>query len=220
MPPPPPRRLFEFSGDQTFGRRRRHRLQTVEHDANGDDELTPGTLPLCLPACLPRPERGCSVWRQWKCMQTSRSLARTNIFPENPSSLPSFLACLPPTPLLFDYLPTHLVCPSVVRRRPNRRSLLRPGARPGPTARRPAPRPGCRVTDRPPDRPPLTKLQLRLWIPLGTQTSSTRHPKWKKLAFHLASSTQIRVRYATTTSFVDIVPQMIVIGMKGRKRRP
>ena len=49
-------------------------------------------------------------------MQNSRSLARPNIFPENPSSLlpllPLALASLPPTPLLFDYLPTHLVCPS------------------------------------------------------------------------------------------------------------
>ena len=155
-------------------------------------------------------------------MQTSRSLARSDeYFPRKP--LPASLPLLPPTPLLFDYLPTHLVCPSVAAR-PNRRPLLRPGARPGHTARRPAPRPGWRVTDRPSVRPsggpPLTKLQLRPWIPLGTQTFCTRHPKWKKLAFHLASSTQIRVRYATKTKTRAKFVPMIAIKMKGQERRP
>ena len=107
--PPPPRRLslYEFSGDQTFGRR--HRLQTV--DATGDDELTPGTLPPCPPARRAPSEVVRFGGNGNVCKPAAASLARTNIFPENPSPLPS-LPLLPPTPLLFDYLPTHLVCPS------------------------------------------------------------------------------------------------------------
>ena len=82
--------LFEFSGDQTFGRR--HRLQTV--DATGDDdELTPGTLPPCPPARLPSCRAPSEVVRFGGngnvCKPAAASLARTNIFPENPSPLPS-----------------------------------------------------------------------------------------------------------------------------------
>ena len=163
-----------------------------------------------------------------------QSLAR--IF--SPKTPPLVPPSFPPTPPLFDCLPTHLVRPpapvrgpSVRRRplrRPNRRSLLLPSvlkpSRPGYTARRAASRPGCRLAGGT-FRPPLTELQLWLWIPfpLGMQTLCTRHPKWKKVAFHLASSTQIRVKYATTTTaklVIVLMMTMTIIEMKGRKRRP
>ena len=108
-------------------------------------------------------------------MQTGRrrqSLAR--IF--SPKTPPLVPPSFPPTPPLFDCLPTHLVRPpapvrgpSVRRRplrRPNRRSLLLPSvlkpSRPGYTARRAASRPGCRLAGGT-FRPPLTELQLWLY---------------------------------------------------------